>query len=192
MKTLIRLVIGLLVLGLSLAAASYMLPGSYHVTRSIEIRASADVVFAQVNDLKQWQAWTIWSSKDPLMKYETSPVSAGQGAWQKWDGPESGSGELTLTASEAPRRVAYALYFPDFESRSTGEILIEPRDGGVLKVTWTNGGALGKNPIMRWFGLLFDRMIGGDFLAGLERLKAACEKTTPVPAAAPEASAAVQ
>jgi len=186
MKTLLKIVIGLLVLAVSLAAAAFVLPGSYRVVRSIEVRAPAEVVFTQVNDLKHWQSWTVWASRDPAMTYETSNVPHGAGAWQKWSGPDSGRGELTLTASEPPRRVAYELYFPDFDSRSTGEILVEPAADGLVKVTWTNAGSLGMNPLMRWFGLLFDRMIGSDFAAGLERLKLACEAPS---AAAPETPA---
>jgi len=179
MQTLIRIVVGIVILALSLTAAAYLLPGAYRVERSIEIKAPVDAVFAQVNDLNHWQAWTVWASQDPEMRYETSAVSAGTGAWQKWDGPKSGRGEMSLTASEPPKRVAYALYFPDFDSRSTGELLFEPATGGGVLVTWSNEGELGMNPMMRWFGLLFDRMIGGDFAAGLARLKSTCEAATP-------------
>lgn len=200
MQTLIKIVVGIVVLALSLTATAYLLPGSYRVARSVEIQVPVEVVFAQVNDLKHWQAWTVWASRDPEMKYETSTVSAGVGAWQKWSGPDSGRGELSLVASEPPKRVAYTLHFPDFDSRSTGEVLLEPVSGGGVKVTWINEGKLGMNPMMRWFGLLFDRMIGGDFAAGLERLKTTCEAATPsalppVPAelpSAPEAPAPPQ
>ncbi len=174
MQTLIKIVVGIVIAGLALTGAAFLLPASYHVERSIQIQAPADVVFTQINDLKHWQSWTVWASQDPEMKYETSAVSAGAGAWQKWDGPKSGKGEMAFSASEPPARVSYSLYFPEFESRSTGDILVEPAGDGV-KVTWTNKGQLGMNPLMRWMGLTFDRLIGGDFAAGLERLKGVCE-----------------
>jgi uncharacterized protein YndB with AHSA1/START domain len=188
-QTLIKIVVGIVILGLSLTAAAFLLPGSYHVERSIEIQAPADKVFTQINDLKHWQSWTVWASQDPEMSYETSPVSAGVGAWQKWTGPKSGTGEMELTASEPPTRVSYTLYFPEFDSRSTGDVLIEPAAQGV-KVTWTNGGPLGSNPLMRWMGLMFDRILGGDFESGLERLKRTSEAGVPIPSAVVEAPVA--
>ncbi len=44
MQTLIKIV----VLALSLAVAACLLPGPYHVARSVEIQAPVEVVFAQI------------------------------------------------------------------------------------------------------------------------------------------------
>src|SRR3546814_19010105 len=43
--------------------------------------------------------------------------------------------------------------------------------GGGVRVTWSDAGDLGMRPLHRWFGLFFDRMIGGDFEKGLAKLK---------------------
>ena len=171
MKVLIRIVVALLAILLFAVAVSYVLPGSYHVERMIDINAPAEVVFTRVGDLKQWPTWTVWQEHDPQVKTEYSSPSNGVGAWQRWEGPKAGKGEMKITAVEPPSRLEYALHFIDNDMHSVGEITIMSAAGNSVRVTWTNGGRLGFNPMLRWFGLLFDRFIGNDFSAGLERLK---------------------
>ncbi len=49
-------------------------------------------------------------------------------------------------------------------------------DGSGTRVTWTNEGDMGANPVNRYFGLMMDRMVGPDFEAGLKNLKALAER----------------
>ncbi len=176
MKTLIRIVVALLVVLVAAAGASYLFPGSYRVERSIEIDAPAPLAFSHVGDLRKWAAWTPWSEMDPGMTTTFSDPSVGKGSWQQWDGPAIGQGKLEVTAYEPPGRVAYDLYFPGFGAHSLGEILIEPSEsGGGVRVTWSDAGSFGMNPVNRWVGLFFDNMIGGDFEKGLAKLKKLCE-----------------
>jgi hypothetical protein len=42
-------------------------------------------------------------------------------------------------------------------------------------VLWGFDAEHGMNPLARWFGLLFDRMIGPDFEQGLAKLKTVME-----------------
>ena len=58
---------------------------------------------------------------------------------------------------------------------SEGAIRIEAAGAGSSKVTWSNGGDLGMNPVGRYFGLFMDRMMGPDFQSGLEKLKSKVE-----------------
>jgi len=54
-------------------------PAEFHVTRSAAVAAPAELVFAQVNELKKWEAWSPWVKIDPAMK-------------QTYEGPASGTG----------------------------------------------------------------------------------------------------
>ena len=76
------------------------------------------------------------------------------------------------TDAEPDRRIGYALVFPDYDSRASGDITFEPTSLASTRVTWTNEGDLGNNPMMRWMGLAMDRMVGNDFATGLANLKA--------------------
>ena len=60
--------------------------------------------------------------------------------------------------------------------RSSGEIKLEPAGQGT-RVTWTNQGDVGSNPINRYFAQVMDRLVGSDFEAGLKNLKAIAERT---------------
>ena len=53
---------------------------------------------------------------------------------------------------------------------------IEPADIGS-RVTWTFDTDLGRNPFVRYFGLMFDSLIGTDYEKGLAKLKAAAEQS---------------
>lgn len=80
-----------------------------------------------------------------------------------------------MTAAEPDKRVAFELYFPDFDSTSAGELTFAP-EGSATRVAWTMHGDMGGNPIARWFSLFMDGMVGKDFEAGLANLKALAEK----------------
>ena len=82
---------------------------------------------------------------------------------------------LTFTAAEPGRRLAYDLYFPDWDSTSTGELLLQPQGGGT-QVSWSMVVNFGGNPVWHWMGLMADRMVGPDFEQGLASLKALAEK----------------
>ena len=58
-----------------------------------------------------------------------------------------------------------------------GAITLE-QAGDRIKVTWSNEGDLGGNPVNRYFGLMMDKMIGPDFEEGLAKLKEIAEAGT--------------
>jgi len=163
-----------LLLGLTLIA--YLLPSTYRVARSITVKAPPERLFALVNDLHQWPRWTVWSQRDPAMKITFSGALQGKGARQAWESASQGRGEMMITASNPHQSVIYDLYFPDWDSHSIGRVELEPA-GDEVRVTWSDEGALGYNPVMRYFGLFFDGMIGPDFEQGLARLKQVAEGT---------------
>lgn len=179
MPTFIRIVVFVVCVLLFALGLSFAFPGSYRVERSVDIAAPAEEVFSRIGDLEAWSSWTIWAENDPEMEVTVSDPATGVGAWQRWAGPESGRGSLTFTAFEPPNRLAYDFVFEDFDMQSTGEMLVASRDDGGVRVTWIAAGELGLNPVMRWFGLFFDRMMGGDFEGSLARLKARCETAEP-------------
>jgi hypothetical protein len=58
--------------------------------------------------------------------------------------------------------------------RSSGQLRLEPAGAGT-RVTWTNEGDMGTNPVNRYFGLFMDRLVGPDFEGGLKNLKTIVE-----------------
>ncbi len=81
---------------------------------------------------------------------------------------------MEFTTAVANERVDYALTFPDMGMRSSGQLRLEAAGAGT-RVTWTNEGDMGANPVNRYFGLFMDRLVGPDFEGGLKNLKVLVE-----------------
>jgi uncharacterized protein YndB with AHSA1/START domain len=158
-----------------LFAGGYALSPEFRAVRSTTVNAPADKVYALIADPREWKRWTVWNRRDPAMAVSYSGPPSGAGAAWEWRSKTEGDGKMTFRAAEPGRRLAYELYFPDFDTTSTGALELAP-DGGGTRVTWTMNGNMGSNPLMRWFALFGDRMVGPDFEAGLANLKALAEE----------------
>ena len=174
MKILLRLLGGIAALVLLLVLVAFLLPSTYRVERSIVINAKPEAVFPLFADLRRWKDWGAWQERDPGMKTTFSEKTTGAGAWSAWESKSEGNGKMTITASDAPKRVAYKLEFPDMGTSSEGVMTLAPAAGGV-QVVWMDSGNLGLNPLFRWFGLFIDKMLGPDFEKGLANLKKLAE-----------------
>ena len=154
-----------------LVVIGFLLPASYHVERSVTMRAKPEDIFHHLHTLKTWPEWTAWNQQRfPDMKAGFSGPAAGAGATYDWDGKDVGRGCITLTAADPKKGVEYDLNFEDGAMLSKGSVTMAPA-GDDVKVTWINEGRLGSNPINRYFGLMMDRMMGPDFEKGLTNLK---------------------
>ena len=151
-------------------------PADFRVTRSATIAAPAAVLFAQVNDLHKWDAWSPWAKLDPAMKQTHEGSPAGVGAIYSWAGnKEVGEGRMTILESRADELIRIKLEFiKPFAAVNTTEFNFKP-EGGQTTVTWD---MTGKNNFMgKAFSLFMnmDKMIGGDFEKGLAGLKSVAE-----------------
>ena len=174
MRVLKLFLYGLVALLVLIVAVGFVLPSKYHVERSLEIKAPAEKVFGLVNDPKQWATWSVWNKRDPAMKVVYSGEPAGAGAMWKWESKTEGVGEMEFTRSEPPKLLGYRLYFPEFGTVATGTFTLVPAGEGT-RITWTNDGDMGGNPLKHYLALFMDGMIGPDFEAGLWGLKARAE-----------------
>lgn len=152
-------------------------PDTFQVQRAATIKAPPDKIFAQINDFNRWREWSPWEKKDPAMKRTQGATSSGVGATYAWDGNKDvGQGSMTIVESVAPSRVAINLDFvKPFEAHNRVEFTLESR-GDATQVTWTMRGPVPY--ISKIIHLFFDidRMVGGDFEAGLAGIKAIAEK----------------
>ena len=174
MKWLKWLLIGVAALLLLFAAVGLALPSQFRVERSVAIRAPAEKVYSLIAAPTEWKRWTVWNRRDPKMRMEYAGPAAGIGARWSWHSQTEGNGEMEFTEAVPGRSLAYRLSFPDLGMQSAGLLLIKPSGDGV-RLSWSNEGSLGANPVNRWFGLFMDRLVGPDFEAGLENLKRLAE-----------------
>jgi len=174
MAPMMRLVLGLGVLVLILAAVALGLPAHVTVSRSVVINAPEYAIYPYLNTIRRFADWSPWVARDPEMKMTYSGPPEGNGAKVEWESekPSVGSGSMQIVESEQSRSVDLAANFDGVEGSSSYQLA---PSGAGSKVTWSFSYATGSSPIKRWKGLMLDGFIGAEYLKGLERLKAKVE-----------------
>jgi uncharacterized protein YndB with AHSA1/START domain len=165
--------IGMIVL--AALGIGFFLPSKFEVTRSIVIDAPDARIYDDIADPRRWAQWSVWTKRDPHMELRYAGPPFGQGAKWSWKSASEGSGTMEFTRVVPNRRVEYSLVFPDYGMRSGGEFQLEP-EGKGYRVTWTNRGDVGSNPLKHYLAAAMDRLVGPDFEAGLANLKMLAEK----------------
>ncbi len=169
LKIAVLIIIALSILIFGIGA---FLSKEFSVERSIEINAAPEVVFDEVNSLKNWNAWSPWLARDPSIQNTYSGPDSGVGAMVTWTSEKSGSGTQTITKSERPTRIETALDFGDMGQPSSGWTFAPSGDG--TKATWgLSGEAVG--PLGGYFAKMMDGWVGEDYEDGLARLKQVVE-----------------
>ena len=151
-------------------------PDEYHVSRSGTIPAAPAVVFEQINDFHNWQPWSPWAWKDPNAKNTFEGPPSGKGAIFRWAGNANvGEGSMTITESRPAELIRLRLDFlKPMAGTADTEFTFTPQAEGTL-VNWTITGK--KNFISKAVCMVMsmDKMIGGDFEAGLANLRSVLE-----------------
>jgi hypothetical protein len=159
-----------------LTAVGFLLPSHVRVERAITISSPAAKVFPLINNYANFNKWSPWALLDPSAQYTFEGPVAGVGAKLSWNGDPAtiGSGQQTIAASEADRLVKVNIRFGN-RYAAVMTYTLAP-DGAGTRVVWTVETDVGSNPVGRYFGLMFDTMIGGDCSRGLARLKELAER----------------
>ena len=171
-----KILIALVVIVLVLVVVIALRPADFRYTRSATIAAPPAAVFANVNDLHKWEAWSPWAKIDPAMKMTYDGPASGVGASYAWSGNnEVGEGKSTIVESHANDLIHFKLEFVrPFAGTNDVEFTFKP-EGAQTMVTWTMSG---KNNFMsKAVGLVIDceKMCGGMFEQGLASLKSVVE-----------------
>jgi hypothetical protein len=173
----VKILIVVIVVAGALAAFIATRPAEFTVTRSARFAAPAPAVFAQVNELRKWKAWSPWAKKDPQAKETYDGPAAGAGAVMSWAGNrEVGEGRMTIIESRPAELVRFKLeFFKPFAATNDADFAFRPAGGGT-EVTWTMRGR--NNFVGKAMCLVFDmdKMVGGDFEKGLAGIRAIVEK----------------
>lgn len=177
MKTLKKILFGLIILIALILIIVIFLPSSVSIEKSIEINKSASTIYKQVNNLKNWEKWSPFQEEYPEMKNEYSEIAEGVGAIMKWSGEESGNGSmLTLIADENK----YLECKLDFMEGDTSTLNISKwtfnETNGITKVTWKFESSNLSYPLGKIFGLLMPSMMEKSMNSGLENLKRVSEE----------------
>lgn len=147
-----------------------LLPDSATVERSRQIKAPSDSIFAHLNDLRAFRAWSPWSQIDPQTQWTFSDPAQGVGAEMTWNSkhPEVGNGRMRIVHSEPPKEVEMLLAF-DGQGGGLARFRLKPGADGT-QVNWQFRSEFGWNLPGRYFGLVLDTVLGPFFENGLNAL----------------------
>ncbi|MDE0838722.1 MAG: SRPBCC family protein [Kiritimatiellae bacterium] len=175
MKIIRSLVFFVAFLFLLVIIGGFFMPRHAHVERSVFSTATPEQVFPHVADLTKWASWSPWAMADTNMvtTFEGEPGTVGSKMLWTSEVKEVGSGSQVVTAVEPNHLVRTHL---DFGKQGAADAYFEisPTDNGC-QILWGFDTDLGLSPFSRYFGLMFDRMIGPSYEVGLTRLRTVVE-----------------
>ncbi len=176
MKALKKTILVLFGLILVLTIISLFLSENVHVERSVVINAPSELIFEQVNTITNWNKWSPWHLLDSTMEKKYEGPASGKGAKYTWKSTNKnvGSGSMIITSSDPYSSLKISLDLGNNSKSSSCFYLL--LSSNRVKVIWTLDSKLGNNPIAKYIGLFFDKIIGKDFEKGLNNLKVLCEK----------------
>src|SRR3954465_7895908 len=107
-------------------------PADYRVQRSATINAPPPVVFAQVNDFHNWEAWSPWAKLDPAAKNSFEGPPTGAGSIFRWSGNDKvGEGLMTILESQPSDHVKIKLEFiRPFADTANTDFAFKPQGDG--------------------------------------------------------------
>lgn len=172
-----KVIIIVLILLAAFMATGYLLPKQVHVERSITIDRPVTMMFELLDSYRHYNEWSPWAERDPDAEFIVSGPESGVGARMSWSGEPHlvGSGWQEIVGSTPYERISIKLDFETQGLADTGFILVP--QGDASKITWFFDTDLTQDLnfpdafLARYFGLLFDRWIGGHYEQGLANLK---------------------
>ena len=145
-------------------------PNSFDVTRTKTINAPQSVVYNNVIDFKNWEAWSSWIEEKPETVITLSDTTKGIGGSYSWK-DEDGIGTMKTIGTEPMTSISQEMQFDDFP-KSDITWNLKPTENGSTEVTWN---IKGKDLpfIFKMFSTLMGGMetqIGPHFERGLVKL----------------------
>jgi effector-binding domain-containing protein len=168
MKALKIIGIILLILVVVFLVVAFFLPSKVYIEESIVINKPASVIFKQVNNFKNWPAWSPWQANDPEQVNTYEGPEQGIDSKTTWTSKKNGNGSMTIIESVPYTKVSSSL---DIGMAGATNVFLLKEDQGVTKVTWGVNLPKLAYPMERYIGLLMPGMMKVFFVNGLEKLK---------------------
>ncbi len=151
-------------------------PDTFSVQRSATIAAPPDKLFGLINEPKAFNTWNPYALKDPQVKLRYEGPASGPGAAYAWESETLGVGRMEVIEAVVPTRVAMRLDFEKpMQAKNRVEFTLQPQ-GAATQVTWAMSGPMPYLSRLLTTFFNMDKMVGGDFEAGLQNLKATAER----------------
>lgn len=155
--------------------AAFQTP-DYSISRTVVIKASPETLFPFINSAEKSYSWMPWQDMDPDVKMNYAGPSEGVGSVGSWTSEgQMGIGKSTIIESVPYQFTKIQIaYQKPFVMEQLAEMSLLPvADGTAVKWSVT-----GKNNLIGRVFCLFmnmDKMVGGNFELGLNKLKTKIE-----------------
>jgi effector-binding domain-containing protein len=145
-------------------------PNSFEISRTRTIKAPAPVIYSNVIDFKNWEAWSPWVEKESSTEITLSEQTKGVGGSYSWT-DNDGAGTMKTLETVPNTTIQQEMQFADFPA---SDILwnFKPNEDGSTDATWTISGKdlpFGFKAYAAFSGGM-EKQIGPDFERGLEKL----------------------
>ncbi len=126
----------ILIIGLSIYIA--VQPNEFEVSRTRTINAPAPVIYENVIDFKNWEAWSSWAEADPEMTITLSNKTKGIDGSYSWE-DKDGVGTMKTIEATPNKSIKQQMQFAEFP---TSDVTWEftPNDDGSTDAKWTISG----------------------------------------------------
>lgn len=175
MKILKYLFFLLLIAAIGIVVFAATKNGKFQIEESKLINAPSEVIFKNVNNLRNWETWSPWKEKDPDMVLRYAKNTTGKGASYSWTSATLGNGKMTTTSVIPNHEIVQEITIdtPFGESKSNVYWTFEEQDSGETKVSW---GITGEQALFEKVYFLFqnetlEEGIVPMYKKGLENLK---------------------
>jgi len=159
---------------------TFTVTAEFKSERSIVIDRPSGQVFDFVRYLENQNSYSIWVQRDPNIEIEYRGTDGTVGAVSAWEGnEESGQGEQEIVGITEGERVDFELrFYEPMESTSYAFKTTEAINENQTRVTWGMSGSIPRpfNLMLLFYNM--EEMIGDDYSAGLQNLKAMMEEDT--------------
>lgn len=109
--------------------------GSFDYAETKSMQAPPAVIFEQVNDLKQWEAWGPWKGMDPDIQFTYGDTTQGAGGWYGWKSDLMGEGKISTITSDQNKSLDQRISFVNGVAHNM-YWSFEPQSDGTTEVTW--------------------------------------------------------
>lgn len=151
---------------------SYALPGSWEVSRKMQVGVDSSLIHEVAGDFETWGRWSPWCGLvDPSVKLEPSKRSKGVDATLDFEGEDLGTGTITLTSSDPDKGLWFSVDRPGHKEQVQGVIEYEHLPNGTTMVQMTLRGDVSASPVLRYVALMRNYTTGPELVEGLSRLK---------------------
>ena len=138
MKALKYILLLLLVLIIGFSIYIAVQPNSFEVSRTKTINAPQALVYNNVIDFKNWEAWNSWVEEKPETKIMLSEQTKGIGGSYSWE-DEDGIGTMKTLTTTPNSSIVQEMQFGDFPKNDVTWNL-KDNGNGTTDVTWTISG----------------------------------------------------